>query len=65
MENESIFKSSFTNMFQPGNNAEEISDTYVYHYTNAKALISIFKDKNLRFSDIRYMNDRSEMAFFC
>lgn len=64
MENESIFRSSFTNMFQPGNNAEEISDTYVYHYTNAKALISIFEDKNLRFSDIRYMNDRSEMAFF-
>jgi len=34
--------------------------SHVYHYTDANALISIVKKKELWFSDIRYLNDSRE-----
>lgn len=38
--------------------------TIVYHYTSPDAFLSIVQGKSVRFSDIRYMNDKSESLFF-
>ena len=64
MGKEPLFKSCFINEFQPGNQIHEIENTVVYHYTGANALLSILENGYVRFSDIRYMNDRSETVFF-
>ena len=58
------FQSYFINEFQPGKRIQEIENTVVYHYTGANAILSIFENGYVRFSDIRYMNDRSETVFF-
>ena len=34
-----------------------------YHYTSPNALLSIIKDGFIRFSDIEYMNDKSETVY--
>ena len=36
----------------------------LYHYTSSDAFISIIKNGTLRFTDIKYMNDKSECIFF-
>ncbi len=36
----------------------------VYHYTSDSALKSILENSTLRLSDIKYMNDESEMKYF-
>lgn len=59
-----IFKSGFIQEFQPGDSEREIENTILYHYTEANALLSILENGSIRFSDIRYMNDRSETVFF-
>lgn len=41
-----------------------LSGPIVYHYTSPNAFLNIIKSKKLRFTDIRYMNDRSERVFF-
>lgn len=41
-----------------------ISNHIVYHYTSPNAFLNIIKSKKMRFTDIRYMNDRSERVFF-
>ena len=64
MGKEPLFKSYFINEFQPGNQIHGIENTVVYHYTGANALLSILENGYVRFSDIRYMNDRSETVFF-
>lgn len=35
-----------------------------YHYTSPEALLSIVQNQTLRFSDIRYMNDKTEGIYF-
>lgn len=37
--------------------------TTAYHYTSPEAFLSILRDGYIRFSDIEYMNDRSEMVY--
>lgn len=41
-----------------------IEGPIVYHYTSPNAFLNIIKSKKLRFTDIRYVNDRSERMFF-
>lgn len=36
----------------------------VYHYTSPEGFLEILKGQKLRFTDIRYMNDRSEGIYF-
>lgn len=56
-------KSLLIREFHPGNQAESSDNTYVYHYTSPEAFLSIVQNNSIRFSDVRYMNDKSE-AFF-
>ncbi len=35
-----------------------------YHYTSPEAFLSIIRNRKLRFSDIRYMNDKTEGIYF-
>lgn len=35
-----------------------------YHYTSPAAFLSIIENKEIRFSDVRYMNDKSEGIYF-
>lgn len=37
--------------------------TVAYHYTSPNAFLSIIKDGFIRFSDIEYMNDKSELVY--
>lgn len=48
---------------------EESNDIFdegiiVYHYTSPEAFLSIITNEYIRFSDARYMNDKSEGKFF-
>ena len=36
----------------------------VYHYTSPEGFLGILKSQNVRFTDIRYMNDKSEGIYF-
>lgn len=40
------------------------SNKVKYHYTSPDAFLSIIKNKVLRFTDIRFMNDKSEKLYF-
>ena len=40
------------------------SDNIVYHYTSPEGFLGILTNQNVRFTDIRYMNDRSEGVYF-
>lgn len=42
----------------------EKSPLNLYHYTSPNAFLSILKNKALRFTDARYMNDKSETLYF-
>lgn len=42
----------------------EKSPLNLYHYTSPNAFLSIIKNKSLRFTDARYMNDKSETLYF-
>ena len=44
--------------------ALEVEQTPRYHYTSPEAFLSIIRSKTLRFSDIRYMNDKTESIYF-
>lgn len=64
MYNNSLFNSFFIKCFKPGD--EEIDkngDTLKYHYTSPNSFLSIIKNKELYFTDIRYLNDKSEPIF--
>lgn len=63
MKNQSLLKSSLIFEFRPGDELEEVEDKYVYHYTSPEAFLSIIDKASVRFSDIRYMNDKSESIF--
>lgn len=67
---ESIKFNSFTiKSFQPDTQSFTAKNKVLrYHYTSANALISILKNHNqsasVRFTDVRYLNDKSEMLYF-
>ena len=64
MYDNSLFNSFFIKCFKPGD--EEIDkngDTLKYHYTSPNSFLSIIKSKELYFTDIRYLNDKSEPIF--
>lgn len=64
MYDNSLFNSFFIKCFKPGD--EEIDkngDTLKYHYTSPNSFLSIIKNKELYFTDIRYLNDKSEPIF--
>ena len=46
----------------------EYQDTFmdmtVYHYTSPEAFRAIIQQKKLRFTDIRFLNDKSESRYF-
>lgn len=58
------FNSMFIHEFSPGKDIKLDKSTIVYHYTSPNAFLSILQGNAVRFSDIRYMNDKSESVFF-
>ena len=56
-------KSPLIHEFRPGNQVDSTDNTYVYHYTSPEAFLSIVQNNSIRFSDVRYMNDKSEAIF--
>lgn len=43
---------------------EDSVDGLVYHYTSPEAFLSIITSGKVRFTDVRYLNDKSETIFF-
>lgn len=64
MNSELNFNSKFIQEFTPGSMAGATKSTIVYHYTSPESFLSIVQGKSVRFSDLRYMNDKSESFFF-
>lgn len=64
MNSELTFNSKFIHEFTPGSMPGVTESTIVYHYTSPDAFLSIVQGRSVRFSDIRYMNDKSESFFF-
>ena len=63
------FNSDMIKCFQPkGEKFFAKNNLTRYHYTSANALMKILKTDNdtacVRFTDVRYLNDKSEMLFF-
>lgn len=58
------FNSPFIKEFRSNNIwSNERSIKTVYHYTSPEAFLSILSEKSIRFSDVRYMNDKSETIY--
>lgn len=57
------FNSPAINCFDACDNSIDENLT-IYHYTSAEAFYSIINNQSLRFSDLKYMNDKSEKIFF-
>ena len=59
------FNSLLIRTFQPGaeDNAKN-TDKLKYHYTSPDALLSILKNQKIFFTDIRFLNDKSEDIYF-
>ena len=63
-ENDFQFRSGFIQKFSPEDPSEDHSSLYAYHYTSPEAFLSIIQSYSIRFTDIRYMNDRAEGIYF-
>lgn len=63
METNQRINSPFIREFHPGDQMDSSDNTYVYHYTSPEAFLSIIQNNSIRFSDVRYMNDKSEAIF--
>ena len=64
-KNELKFNSFQIESFSPGKkNFFNNRDKTVYHYTSPEAFLSIIQNQTLRFTDIRYLNDRTEGIYF-
>ena len=60
-----IFHSPLIKSFSSRNNEEDdVLNKIVYHYTSPSAFLSIIQSQTLRFTDIRYLNDKSEGIYF-
>ena len=59
------YNSFLIKTFDSNDSKSEIaSDGLVYHYTSPEAFLSIIKSGKVRFTDVRYLNDKSETLFF-
>ena len=61
------FNSPLIKSFLPSNNAQdrvENEKIITYHYTSPEAFLSIIQDSAVRFTDIRYLNDKTEGVYF-
>lgn len=61
--NKKKFNSIFIREFRPGEKFESDEVKNVYHYASMETFLSIIKNQSIRFSDVRYMNDKSETVF--
>lgn len=61
------FNSPFIKSFSPSNekNLNVSNDSIItYHYTSPEACLAIIQNQSLRFTDIRYLNDKTEGIYF-
>lgn len=66
-ENRIAFNSPLIREFSLGGNTLTLKGGLIrYHYTSPQGLLSILGEENpsIRFTDVRYMNDKSEMVLF-
>ena len=63
-ENNFQFKSGFIQKFSPEDQSGDHISLNAYHYTSPEAFLSIIQNHSIRFTDIRYMNDRAEGIYF-
>ena len=45
------------------NKEKKIMSNIVYHYTSPEGILSILKNKTLRFTDCQYLNDKNELLY--
>lgn len=56
-------KSKNIKIFTQDEIIDDKEDKVKYHYTSASGLLSILKGQTLRFTDARFMNDKSELSY--
>ena len=62
---EMIYNSKFIQSFKAADNTTvSPRDGLVYHYTSPEALLNIIQTGTVRFTDTKYLNDKSESIFF-
>lgn len=59
-----LLKSRNIKVFTPNGITDGIKDKIKYHYTSTSGLLSILKCGTIRFTDARFMNDKSELLYF-
>ena len=58
------FNSLFIQSFKPEDFLSlSIKEEIKHHYTSPEAFLSIIQEKKIRFTDYRYMNDKSENVY--
>ena len=59
------FNSSTIKRFSPASEGQKERAKFptAYHYTSAEACLQILQNQNIRFSDIQYMNDKTETVY--
>ena len=62
--NQFAFNSFLIKSFSSGQQIEKGKEKIVYHYTSPNAFLSIVQNQKIRFTDIRYLNDKSEGIYF-
>ena len=60
MNNDSTFTSPLIKSFQTDDKIENNTKKIRYHYTSPSAFLSIIENQRVHFTDIRYLNDKSE-----
>ena len=63
-DNQFAFNSFLIKSFSSGQQIEKGKESIVYHYTSPNAFLSIIQNQKIRFTDIRYLNDKSEGIYF-
>lgn len=59
------YNSKFIRSFNSSiDSTDSVSNDTIFHYTSADAFLSIIKSGKVRFTDIRFLNDKSESLFF-
>ena len=58
------YESKFIHNYHRDGVVLDKNESIVYHYTSPEGLLGILDNQNVRFTDIRYMNDRSEGVYF-
>lgn len=59
-----LFESRNIKKFKPNGTIDCNENDVNYHYTSSSSLLSILKERNIRFTDAWFMNDKSEMTYF-